>query len=513
MKRWALLLAAFIAAAQGAELTPLEREGRVIYLEGTSPSGARIGARIGQGGMDISGQVGACGNCHGEDGRGRPEGGIEPSVIVWSDLVKPYGHQHANGRRHGPYDERSLKRSLTDGVDPDGHVLDAAMPRYSMSERDFRSLVAYLKVLEQVRDPGLTDEAIRVGTLLPLTGRLAEAGLAVRDLLQGGFAAINARGGIHGRRLELVTHALPETGAATDLREWLATQPVFALLAPLSAGVEADLAEAVSRDHLPVIGPLTLFPEDRRESNPQIFHLLPGVPELALLLAQQAARDPGRVGRPAVLLHADQAASLAVAQAVQAQMRDAGWTQVATGALRPGAGGHDQLAAELKGRGVATALLLGAGGEWPALARAGQRIGWLPRWLLPGPLASRETVELPPAIAEQVTLAYPSAPGDRRADAVRELEKLSGQPRHQAVQVAAYAASQLLVEALKRSGRELSRRKLLATLEAVQGFETGLMPPLSYNADRRIGAWGGYLVGVDAANRTLRPLGGYERLP
>jgi hypothetical protein len=129
-------------------------------------------------------------------------------------------------------------------------------------------------------------------------------------------------------------------------------------------------------------------------------------------------------------------------------------------------------------------------------------------------LATREALELPAAVAERLTLAYASAPGDRRADAMRELAALTGpQPRHLAVQVAAHAASQVLVEALKRSGRDLSRRKLIATLEKLNGFETGLVPPLSYNADRRIGAWGGYLVGIDTAARSMRSLGGYQRLP
>jgi hypothetical protein len=83
---------------------------------------------------------------------------------------------------------------------------------------------------------------------------------------------------------------------------------------------------------------------------------------------------------------------------------------------------------------------------------------------------------------------------------------------YQPTLVSAYAAGLLLVEGLKRSGRELSRRKLLATLEGVQSFDTGLLPPLSFNADRRIGATGAYLVGVDLDARSLRPLGGY-RLP
>jgi hypothetical protein len=79
--------------------------------------------------------------------------------------------------------------------------------------------------------------------------------------------------------------------------------------------------------------------------------------------------------------------------------------------------------------------------------------------------------------------------------------------------VSAHAASQLLVEALKRSGRDVSRRKLVATLETVQNFDTGLVPKLSFNADRRIGAWGGYVLGVDVAAKTLKPLGGWENLP
>jgi hypothetical protein len=80
------------------------------------------------------------------------------------------------------------------------------------------------------------------------------------------------------------------------------------------------------------------------------------------------------------------------------------------------------------------------------------------------------------------------------------------------LQISAYSAGLLLTEALKRAGRDLSRRKLVAVLEAVQGFDTGLIPQVSYNADRRIGSMGGYLVALDLERKGLRPLGGYVRL-
>ena len=44
----------------------------------------------------------------------------------------------------------------------------------------------------------------------------------------------------------------------------------------------------------------------------------------------------------------------------------------------------------------------------------------------------------------------------------------------------------------------------------MQGFDTGLIPRLSYNADRRVGTPGGYLVAVDLDGKGLRPIGGYQ---
>ncbi len=80
------------------------------------------------------------------------------------------------------------------------------------------------------------------------------------------------------------------------------------------------------------------------------------------------------------------------------------------------------------------------------------------------------------------------------------------------MQVAALGSAMVLVEGLSRAGRDLSRQKLLAALESLQGFETGLMPRLSYNADRRIGSYGAYVVKVDLAQRAFQPMPDFIRL-
>ena len=77
MRRASVLLwvAGWACAAGAVELDAQEQAGQLIYMKGESPSGARIVARIGMGGLELSGASIACGNCHGEDGRGRAEGG------------------------------------------------------------------------------------------------------------------------------------------------------------------------------------------------------------------------------------------------------------------------------------------------------------------------------------------------------------------------------------------------------------------------------------------------------
>lgn len=79
-----------------------------------------------------------------------------------------------------------------------------------------------------------------------------------------------------------------------------------------------------------------------------------------------------------------------------------------------------------------------------------------------------------------------------------------------AFQSVAYGAAKTFVEATKLSGRQLSRATLLASLEQLNDFKTGVVPPLTFGPNRRIGASGCYIVGLDLSRKQYVPLG--ERL-
>lgn len=503
-----------------APLTPEQQAGRRLYLEGESAHGDAFTGRIGMGLQQMPGPAVRCGNCHGADGRGRPEGGIRPVDITWSELTKSYGHEHASGRRHPPFDAASLKRAIVDGVDPAGHALDGSMPRFRISERDWKALLAYLKVLEFQQDPGVAGDTLRLGTLLPSTGRFGALGQAVKGILQAQLDEVNRGGGIHGRKLELVSagYASEDRDAATQaLRQLVAQGDVFALLSPFAAGIEEELGRLANEAKIPVVGPLSLFGDDPRASNQQVFHLLSGIGELAEVLALHLGREPKMRALPSVLLHAEGTAGTALADALAQRLKGQGWSRLDRLAFRPGAADPAALARALKARGAEAVFLLAPGADVAALARHLADSGRPPYLLLPGPLAPPAVLELPAAFDGRILLAYPTVPADQKPEALRHYAALfqSGALArgHQTAQVPAYSSAVLLAETLKRVGRDLTREKLVATLESVQGFEPGLVPAVSFNAQRRIGALGGHVVAVDPKARNFRPIGGFLALP
>ena len=121
----------------------------------------------------------------------------------------------------------------------------------------------------------------------------------------------------------------------------------------------------------------------------------------------------------------------------------------------------------------------------------------------------------PPALRQRVFLAAPTLSVDRQPSGLalyQELDRLdpdSPLPRtHPSVQLSTLAAAQVLFEALGRTGRELSRERLLVELEGLYAFETGLTPNQTFGPNRRVGALGAYIARYQDDGHLL-PVGGW----
>jgi hypothetical protein len=67
----------------------------------------------------------------------------------------------------------------------------------------------------------------------------------------------------------------------------------------------------------------------------------------------------------------------------------------------------------------------------------------------------------------------------------------------------------VLVESLKRAGKDLSREKLIQTLEGLYEYQTGLTPALTYGPNRRVGARGAHVITINLKDKQLVPVDGW----
>ena len=504
-----------LAAVAQTPLSPQESRGNQINFLCTSKTGKDVFAYVGDSSLEMPGSTMPCANCHGLTGQGKPEGGIDPSNITWEALTKPYGVTHANGRKHPAYTARGLELAITRGLDPAGNKLLAAMPRYQMSKEDLDDLVLYLKRLGTDVDPGLSDNQILIGTALPATGPLAEMGQAIKEVVTAYFAEINLQGGIYNRRLELKSVETGSNAAGTraNIERLIKDEKVFAMANAFVAGAEKEVVPLLAQWEVPLIGPITLDPQPGAPVNRQVFYLLSGNPGQARALINFFAKKPEfKEGELAVVYHRSDL-NAGVVEAIKNQSEKESLRAPAVYEFTAGSFDAEDYVKRIRQKPPAAIFFMGSPTDVMAFLREADKVNWYPHILLQTGGVNAAIFDAPVGFAEKVFSTIPTSPRDQTADAVKEFSALSEKhklpQKHLAAQVTAFASAKVLVEALKRAGKELSREKLIQTLEGFYEFQTGLTPVISYGPNRRIGAMGAHVVMVDLKEKKFVPAGSW----
>jgi ABC-type branched-subunit amino acid transport system substrate-binding protein len=498
-----------------ARLTAQEKRGKEIYLRGTSLSSKEITATLSDGAVSVPGATMPCASCHGLDGAGRAEGGVTPSDITWEALTKSYSNTQSTGREHSAYTERSLEYAITRGRDPAGNKLHALMPRYRIAPDDLSDLIAYLKRLGKDLDPGITDASITVGTVLPAQGPMAEVGRVMKSVMSAYFEEVNKEGGIYNRRIDFRIAEPAQTAEATSakVKDFVEREEVFAMAGAFIAGADKELASLIEKEEVPLVGPWTLYPQIGFPLNRHVFYLLPGLREQARTLVDLAAQSTNAQSPTVAIVYSENNAG--VADAIKEQCKILGWSLVRTYAYSANQFDAARLAKELGQQNPQALFFLGKAEELKRIFKENEATEWAPKVFLPGSLAGKEVFELPPKLKDKVFLSFSTVPQDQTAAGVAEYRALASRynlpSSHMASQLLAYCSARILVHGLKLAGKNLSREKLITVLESLNEFNTGLIPPLTFGPNRRIGSSAAYFVMVDLEKKNFIRVG--DRLP
>jgi ABC-type branched-subunit amino acid transport system substrate-binding protein len=488
------------ALAQAA-LTPAEARGKQIYLRGSSQSGRQILAYVGESALEMPGSSMACANCHGLDGRGKPEGSISPSDITPESLTKPYGVIHDDGRKHPAYTERAFEAAITRGIDPAANRLSNVMPRYSIARDDLSDLIAYLARLGLDHDPGISETKIVIGAVVPERGPLGEMGQAIKAATIAFFDDLNHSGGIFNRRIEVRFAEPGETPAATraNVERLLLGDQVFVVTVSLIAGAEKEITPLMAQTKVPMIGALTLYPQTDFPLNREVFYLLSGIDGQARAMIHHAAANPELRKTGIAIVYPDTSTNAGIVAAAKNQSEKDGFKPE----LYAYPAGHfdgTTLSKQIGGAPAAV-LFLGNGHEALAFIEAADKSGWYPTIYIPSPNSNSDLFRAPAGFDRKILLSFPTSPADQTPEAIKEFRAFAANhnlpSNHMAALVSVYGGLKILTEALKRAGKDVSREKLVDILEGFYDYPTGLTPPITYGPNTRVGAMGAYIVAID----------------
>ncbi len=381
-------------------------------------------------------------------------------------ILHPAGHpRNEVFQVHGHIweEEPYVSSSMVIGSNPAGNQLAAVMPKYRMSREDLADLIAYLKRLTDDRDPGITETTVKVGTLLPMTGPLAEIGGVAKAVITGYFNDINDGGGIYNRRLELHVADAPDASSiGAHAKRLVEDGQVFCLAGAFTAGADDGAFALMKSAETPLVGPFTLFPRTGFPLNRHVFYLFSGLKEQARTLANFLV-ETKRARRLALVYSQDRDAE--VLEAIDQHCQKAGCSSVTTLRYARGQFDAERTVERLRRENAEALFLFGLGAEEKTLLKEIEKTGWRPYVVLPGSLAGGDVFDLPASFNGKVLLSFPTLPSDRTEAGLAEYRAFAQKhklpARHLAVQLSSYCAAKLLAHGMKQAGKDLSSLELI----------------------------------------------------
>jgi ABC-type branched-subunit amino acid transport system substrate-binding protein len=259
--------------------------GKRIYQDGVLPDGTTITA-VTQDDVSLTGVKVICADCHRKSGFGSSEGGTSVPAITGSVLYQPraekrrelYGKRSIGPGARPAYDDEKLARAIREGIDPSGRKLSKLMPRYNISDSELTYLAAYLESIDSTPAPGVSETTIQFATIITpdvtaeqkntmlttLTTYINDLNAGTRREAKRAKFSPWHKTWHYGAYRKWQLHVWQLSGQPeswhTQLNEFYAKQPVFAVINGIGAEEWRPIHEFCKTAELPCVFPTTNLP-------------------------------------------------------------------------------------------------------------------------------------------------------------------------------------------------------------------------------------------------------------
>jgi len=349
-------------------------------------------------------------------------------------------------------------------------------------------LVAALAAVPAHAQPGVTDAEIVLGGSNSFSGPLAFTGEQLTKFgVDLAFKVINDAGGIHGRKIRTIWYddGYKPQEAVANTKKLVEQDRVFAILAPQGSPPVVATLEYLEANKVPLLFPYQSSPVTRGRR--WIFQGMTVSDRSSKMMIDYLAGQ--RKYRKFAALYQDDEYGKSFLTAFEKDLGRHGLKLVASESVKRGVTDVSAQVAKLQAAKPQVTFLVLVPGPAAQALKERQKIGWTDTLMVStGPLTDERYLALAGDAAEGVEgLSLWPDPVASDLPGVRlyreHMQKYFAKNEPNRYSIAGYFAGMLFTEAAKRAGRSLTRESLVAALEGIKGWESGILAPLTIGPD------------------------------
>lgn len=329
-----------------------------------------------------------------------------------------------------------------------------------------------------VRRAGAQEGAIKIGQSIAFTGSQGVSGTAIYQGAKAGFAAINARGGVNGKSIELLAQddGYEAPKALANAERFLADREIFALFACMGTPTVAAMLPKVLDSGIPFFAPFTGSQVSRIKNARSVFNIRASYAnEVEKQVQHLATIGIQRIG----IVYQNNSFGKEVLAAAQRAMSDYKLPEAHTVAMDAGDAADAASAAAKLAASHPDAIVVGVAGqpmlEFVKATRAIKRGVALYALSVMGTAATIKALGAD-GVGMTISQVVP-LPSNRIASVVRDFQLAwqaagaSAEPSHLALE--GYINARVFAEALARAGRNPTRAAFVDASWGLKRWDLG----------------------------------------
>ena len=342
---------------------------------------------------------------------------------------------------------------------------------------------------EKENHTGVTDSQICIGSSLALGGH---AGFLGTQMLQGAMAFIrdvNAQGGIHGRAIKLITmdDGYDPSRCLYNTQQLIIDKKVFLLFCYVGTPTTVRITPLVNEAGIPLLGMLTGANRLRDPVNPWLINVRASYYQETRAAVELIVRQKG-LKRVAVFYQYDEYGFDGL-RGTEIALKEYGLVPVAKGSYIRGTQDVTPGLEKIIASNAQAVVMIGTYDACAGFIRQARQKKFSPLFYNVSFVGSEEFARRLGPLGEGVIITQVVPPpmennAKGRLPGVKEYIRLLDQyfPESQPsfVGLEGYVNAKILVEGLKRAGRDLTREGFIRAVESIDNFDPGIDNPLSF---------------------------------